>query len=229
MSDLTLLLLALGIPIGLLLVWYVVRELLKRLRWDRMWKDLLDIADMDEGRERWHRFLRDDGSEHQIALPETEKIFQGMWRDTRSEREVSPNIQMGNGKHADHRTKRKMTEMTLSEKKEYALSLCQELYNLIDTHNGILVEITEVLDNLEMTWWQRILFFIAKWSAGRGIKSDMKLVKIVERSKSALNMDGEDVDEDKVDNFIADLKRCIADQKHHIHQAKEKLAELQKP
>ena len=103
------------------------------------------------------------------------------------------------------------------------------LYSLVDAHNGILVEIIAVLDNLEMTWWQRILFFIAKRSAGRGIRKDMNLVKKVERAKSALDMDGEDVNEDIVDHFIADLKVCIADQKQRIHQAKTQLAELQKP
>ena len=205
---------------------------------------MLDIADMDEGRKRWHQFLRNDGSEYQIALPEAEKIFQEIWKDTRSERKghkdwstrdyrnagAPSNIGADNGKHdADGVRRRKTTKMTLSEKKEYARSLCQELYNLIDTHSSILVEITGVLDNFEMTWWQRILFFLAKRSAGRGVRSDMKLVKIIERTKSRLDMDGEDADEDMVDNFIVDLKGCIEDQKGYIDQAKTQLAELKKP
>lgn len=88
MSDMTILLLAIGIPSGLLLVRYAIYKFRNLLRWNRMWKDMLKITDMSEGREIWHRFLRDDGNEHQIAWPETEEIFQGMWRDTRAEREI---------------------------------------------------------------------------------------------------------------------------------------------
>ena len=86
MSNLTILLLALGISAGILLVRYAIREFRKRLRWHRMWEDLVDIADKDEGRERWHRFLREDDNEHKIPLPKIEKMFQGMWKDTRDER-----------------------------------------------------------------------------------------------------------------------------------------------
>ena len=52
-----------------------------------MWVDIENIADIDEDRERWHKFLREDGSEDKIALPKTEEIFQGIWKDTRDERE----------------------------------------------------------------------------------------------------------------------------------------------
>ena len=86
MSDLSILLLAFGIAVVLLLVWHVVREIRSRLRWNRMWKDLVVIADMNEGRERWHRFLREDGNEHKIPLPKAEEMFQKMWKDTRDER-----------------------------------------------------------------------------------------------------------------------------------------------
>ena len=119
--------------------------------------------------------------------------------------------------------------MTPPEKKEYARSLCQELYNLIDEHNGIMVRLTDVLDNLEMRWWQRILFFLVKRIAGKGIRNDMKLVQSIEQTKSHLDVEGEDASEDMVDNFIVDLKKCIADQKRHIHQAKMQLARLQRP
>ena len=87
MNDLMILLLAFGIPLAILLVWYAVREFLEYLRWHRMWKDLVDIADIEEGRKRWHRFLREDGRGHEAALPKIEEVFQGMWRDTRDERE----------------------------------------------------------------------------------------------------------------------------------------------
>lgn len=86
MSDLSTLLLAFGISLAIFLLWHVVREIRSRLRWNRMWKDLVDIDDIDEGRERWHRFLREDGNEHKIPLPKIEEIFQGMWRDSRLER-----------------------------------------------------------------------------------------------------------------------------------------------
>ena len=117
--------------------------------------------------------------------------------------------------------------MTPSEKREYALSLCQELYNLIDAHNGILVELTDAWENFEMTWRQRILFFLIKRAAGKIIQSDMKLVQAIENEKSRLNMDGENVEEGKVDEFIVELKECIADQKSHMHKTKTQLARLQ--
>ena len=122
-----------------------------------------------------------------------------------------------------------MAEMTLSEKKEYARSLCQELYNLIDMDNDIAVRLTRALETFKMTWRQRIVFFLAKRAAGRSIQRDMKLVKRIELAKSALDMDSEDVNEDKVDHFIADLELCIANQKSHIRQGKTQLEELQKP
>ena len=87
MDNLTILLLALGILAVLSLVWYAVREIQNRLRWSRMWEDLRDITDMDEGRERWHQFLREDGREDKIALPEMEKMFQGIWKDTMDKRD----------------------------------------------------------------------------------------------------------------------------------------------
>ena len=114
--------------------------------------------------------------------------------------------------------------MTPSEKKEYARLLCQELYNLIDAHNSITVKLTSVWDSLEVTWWQRILFFVAKRIAGKGIQSDMKLAKTIEQTKSRLDMEGEDT----VDKFIVDLKGCIADQKRNIHRTKTQLERLQK-
>ena len=86
MDNLTILLLALGILAVLLLVWYAVHKIRERLRWARMWVDLRDITDKDEGRDRWHRFLRDEGCEDKIALPKVEEMFQGMWKDTRDER-----------------------------------------------------------------------------------------------------------------------------------------------
>ena len=86
MDNLTILLLALGIPAVLLLVGYAVLKIRDRLRWARMWVDLRDITDKDEGRERWHQFLRDEGCEDKIALPKAEEMFQGMWKDTRDER-----------------------------------------------------------------------------------------------------------------------------------------------
>ena len=119
--------------------------------------------------------------------------------------------------------------MTLSEKREYALSLCREFYNLVDTHSSILVEVADALNNFEMTWRQRILFFLIKLTASKGIQSDMKLVKTIERTKSRLIMDGEDVEEDKVDEFIVEVKKCIAQQKSHIHKTKTQLERLQKP
>ena len=91
MNDLAILLLAIGIPAGILLVWYAVREFQCRLRWRRMWADMVDITDMDEGRERWHRFLKEGGKGHKIALPKTEGIFQGIWRGTRNEKENCKN------------------------------------------------------------------------------------------------------------------------------------------
>ena len=119
--------------------------------------------------------------------------------------------------------------MTPSEKREYALSLCRELYSLVDAHNGIVIEFTDALNNFEMGWRERILFFLTKLTARKGIQSDMKLVKTIEHEKSRLITDGEDVKEYKVDEFIVDLKKCIADKKHHIHQTKTQLARLQKP
>ena len=50
MNDLFALILAFGIPVSIVLVLYEVHELRERLRWNRMWKDLANIADMDEGR-----------------------------------------------------------------------------------------------------------------------------------------------------------------------------------
>ena len=47
--------------------------------------------------------------------------------------------------------------MTLSKKKEYARSFCQELYNLIDAHHDITVRLTEALATFEMAFCQRIL------------------------------------------------------------------------
>ena len=89
MNDLFILILAFGIPVAILLVLYEVHEFRERLRWKQMWKDLADIAEMDKGRVRWHQFLRNDDSEHQIALPETEQIFQGIWKDTRMKGEIA--------------------------------------------------------------------------------------------------------------------------------------------
>ena len=87
MDNLTILLFALGVPAVLLLVGYAFHEIRECLRWSRMWVDLIHITDKDEGRERWHRFLRDEGCEDKIALPKVEEMFQGMWKDTRDERE----------------------------------------------------------------------------------------------------------------------------------------------
>ena len=86
MDNLTILLIGFGVPAGILLVWYAFHKIRDRLRWARMWVDLRDIADKDEGRERWHQFLRDEGCEDKIALPKVEEMFQGMWKDTRDER-----------------------------------------------------------------------------------------------------------------------------------------------
>ena len=86
MNDWTILLLAFGIPVVLLLVWHVVREIRERLSWNRMWKDLADIANMDKGRARWHHFLREEGYEETIPLPKAEEMFQKMWKDTMSKR-----------------------------------------------------------------------------------------------------------------------------------------------
>ena len=77
------LLLAFGIPVGILLAWYAFREFRKRLQWHRMWNDMENLADIDEGRERWHRFLREDGRGHEAALPKIEEVFRGIWKDTR--------------------------------------------------------------------------------------------------------------------------------------------------
>ena len=45
-----------------------------------IWKIL---PTFDEGRERWHRFLREDRRGHEAALPKIEEVFQGIWKDTR--------------------------------------------------------------------------------------------------------------------------------------------------
>lgn len=75
MDNLTILLLAFGIPAVLLLLRHAVCEFKYRLRWDRMREDLVDIAGMDERRERWHQFLRGDGNGHKIPLQKVEECF----------------------------------------------------------------------------------------------------------------------------------------------------------
>ena len=37
--------------------------------------DLINITDKDEGRERWHQFLRNEDCEDKTALPKIEEIF----------------------------------------------------------------------------------------------------------------------------------------------------------
>ena len=86
MNDLLTLLLAFGIPVAILLVLYELHQFWERLRWKRMWKDLADIANENQGRKRWHRFLREEGYEETIPLPKVEEMFQRMWKDTRDER-----------------------------------------------------------------------------------------------------------------------------------------------
>lgn len=84
MNDLLTLLLAFGIPVAILLVLYELHQFWERLRWKRMWKDLADIANEDQGRKRWHQFLREEGYEETIPLPKVEEMFQRMWKDTRN-------------------------------------------------------------------------------------------------------------------------------------------------
>ena len=86
MNDLFTLILAFGIPVAILLVLYEVHEFRERLRWKRMWKDLANITDMDEGRKRWYRFLIEEGYEETIPLPKVEEMFQEMWKDTRPQK-----------------------------------------------------------------------------------------------------------------------------------------------
>ena len=80
------LLLAFGIPVGILAAWYAFREFRVKYQWHKMWVDMENLADIDEGRERWHRFLKEDGRGHEAALPKIEDVFQGIWKDTRDER-----------------------------------------------------------------------------------------------------------------------------------------------
>ena len=87
MSDLSILLLAFAVPVGILLVRYAFREFRDRLHWHRMRKNLVDIVDMYEERERCHQFLREDGNKHKVPLPKVREMFQGIWKDTRYERE----------------------------------------------------------------------------------------------------------------------------------------------
>lgn len=86
MNDLFILILAFGIPVSILLLLYQIHELRESQRWKRLRKDLADIAEMDKGRVRWHRFLREDGRGHEAALPKIEEVFRGIWKDTRDER-----------------------------------------------------------------------------------------------------------------------------------------------
>ena len=84
MNDLAILLLAFGIPVSIVLVLYALHEIWERLRWKRVYKDLADIADMDEGRKRWRRFLREEGYEDKITLRQMEETFQSVWKNTRN-------------------------------------------------------------------------------------------------------------------------------------------------
>lgn len=76
MNDLFILILAFGIPVSILLLLYQIHEFRESQRWKRLRKDLADIANMDKGRVRWHRFLREEGYEETIPLPKAEEMFQ---------------------------------------------------------------------------------------------------------------------------------------------------------
>ena len=84
MNDLFILILAFGIPVAIVLVYCEIHEFREHQRWKRVYKDLADIADMDKGRVRWHRFLREEGYEETIPLPKVEEMFQRIWKDTRN-------------------------------------------------------------------------------------------------------------------------------------------------
>ena len=86
MNELFTLILAFGIPVAILLVWYSLLEFWEHLRWKRMWKDLANIADMDDGRVRWRQFLREEGYEDKITLRQIEETFQSAWQKTRPEK-----------------------------------------------------------------------------------------------------------------------------------------------
>ena len=86
MNNWITLLLAFGIPVGILAAWYLVKEFKEKRQWHKMWNDMENLANIDEGRERWQRFLKETDTEHKIPVSEAENIFKELWRDTRDER-----------------------------------------------------------------------------------------------------------------------------------------------